>query len=135
VLVHQHLDGTFTITYGPQRLGHYSAEGAWLQKQKIGAPRAVESAWGGRSPVRPCHTTVHAGPHTAVRWVELSRAEQLGNPERSEVGIGQCKRQSRRVSEMPRTVRTLDRTNGKILVHTPSGQLGEPYRTAFPLLP
>src|ERR1700741_598891 len=27
VTVHQHLDGTFTITHGPQRLGHYSAEG------------------------------------------------------------------------------------------------------------
>jgi hypothetical protein len=27
VTVHQHLDGTFTITHGPQRLGHYGAEG------------------------------------------------------------------------------------------------------------
>src|SRR5262249_42654942 len=42
VTVHPHLDGTFTITHGPQRLGHYSAEGVSLEKEKIGARRAVE---------------------------------------------------------------------------------------------
>jgi transposase len=30
VRVHQHLDGSLTITHGPQRLGHYSAEGNLL---------------------------------------------------------------------------------------------------------
>ena len=30
VKVHQHLDGTLTITHGPQRLGRYSAEGKLL---------------------------------------------------------------------------------------------------------
>jgi hypothetical protein len=30
VRVHQHLDGTLTITHGPQRLGRYSAEGEFL---------------------------------------------------------------------------------------------------------
>ena len=48
VTVHQHLDGTFTITHGPQRLGHYSAEGVSLQPAKIGAPRAVEKTRGGK---------------------------------------------------------------------------------------
>src|SRR5262249_51395614 len=42
VTVHQHLDGTFTITYGPQRLGHYSAEGVSWEKEKIGPRRAME---------------------------------------------------------------------------------------------
>lgn len=42
VIVHQHLDGTFTITYGPQRLGHYSAEGVLLDKEKTAARPAVE---------------------------------------------------------------------------------------------
>src|ERR1700739_323533 len=42
VTVHQHLDGTFTITHGPQRLGHYSAEGVSVAKEKIGARGAVE---------------------------------------------------------------------------------------------
>ncbi len=41
VIVHQHLDGTFTITHGPQRLGHYSAEGVSLEKAKIGARGAT----------------------------------------------------------------------------------------------
>jgi hypothetical protein len=48
VTVHQHLDGTFTITHGPQRLGHYSAEGVPLDKTKIGARRAVEKTRGGK---------------------------------------------------------------------------------------
>jgi hypothetical protein len=48
VTVHQHLDGTFTITHGPQRLGHYSAEGASLEKEKIGARGAVEKTPDGK---------------------------------------------------------------------------------------
>ena len=48
VTVHQHLDGTFTITHGPQRLGHYSAEGVSLEKEKIGARGAVEKTRGGK---------------------------------------------------------------------------------------
>jgi hypothetical protein len=48
VLVHQHLDGTFTITYGPQRLGHYSAQGVSLENAKGGARRAVEKPRGGK---------------------------------------------------------------------------------------
>src|SRR6201997_4266995 len=41
VTVYQHLDGTFTITYGPQRLGHYGAEGVALEKVIIGTRGAV----------------------------------------------------------------------------------------------
>jgi hypothetical protein len=50
VTVHQHLDGTFTITHGPQRLGHYSADAVSLDNNKIGAPRAVEKTRGGKVP-------------------------------------------------------------------------------------
>jgi hypothetical protein len=48
VTVHQHLDGTFTITHGPHRLGHYSAEGVSLENEKIGARGAVEKTQGGK---------------------------------------------------------------------------------------
>jgi Homeodomain-like domain len=48
VTVHQHLDGTFTITYGPQRLGRYSAKGVSIEKAKSGAPGAVEKPRGGK---------------------------------------------------------------------------------------
>src|SRR6201997_1297873 len=48
VTVHQHLDGTFTISHGPQRLGHYSAEGVSVAKEKIGARGAVEKTQGGK---------------------------------------------------------------------------------------
>ena len=83
----------------------------------------------------PCHTTVHAGPHTAVRRVELSSSEQLGKPERGEVGIGQGERQSGCGGEVPRAVRSLNRTNGKIFPHTPSDELRIPHWAAFPLFP
>jgi hypothetical protein len=48
VTVHQHLDGTFTITHGPQRLGHYSVEGRPLQKEKLGGRGAVEKTQSGK---------------------------------------------------------------------------------------
>ena len=48
VTAHQHLDGSFTITHGPQRLGHYSAEGVSLEKETIGAHGAVEKTQGGK---------------------------------------------------------------------------------------
>src|SRR5262250_487253 len=48
VTVHQHLDGTFTITHGPQHLGHYSAEGVLLENEKIGARGAVEKTQVGK---------------------------------------------------------------------------------------
>jgi transposase len=48
VTVHQHLDGTFSITHGPQRLGHYDAQGLSLQTQTIGARGAVEKTQGGK---------------------------------------------------------------------------------------
>jgi hypothetical protein len=41
VTVHQHLDGT-------QRLGHYSAQGRFLQEEKIAARGAVEKTQGGK---------------------------------------------------------------------------------------
>jgi hypothetical protein len=48
VTAHQHWDGSFPITHGPQRLGHYSAEGVSLEKDKIGARGAVEKTQGGK---------------------------------------------------------------------------------------
>ena len=48
VTVHQHLDGTFTITHGPQRLGHYSAEGVSSDQEKIGGRGAVEKTQAGK---------------------------------------------------------------------------------------
>ena len=48
VTAHQHLDGTFSLTHGPQRVGHYSAEGVPLEKTKTGARRAVEKPRGGK---------------------------------------------------------------------------------------
>jgi transposase len=50
VTVHQHLDGTFTITHGPQRLGHYTAEGVPLPREKLAGRGAVEKTPCGKVP-------------------------------------------------------------------------------------
>ena len=47
VRVHQHLDGTLTITHGPQRLGRYSAEGKLLLSNMT-VPRVVEKTRDGK---------------------------------------------------------------------------------------
>src|ERR1700720_4710213 len=48
VTVHQHLDGTFSLTHGPHRLGRYSAQGAGLADNKTSRERAVEKPRGGK---------------------------------------------------------------------------------------
>ena len=41
VTVHQHLDGTITLTDGPHRLGRYSAQGGAVSDHKLGRGRAA----------------------------------------------------------------------------------------------
>ena len=48
VTVHQHLDGTLSITHGPHLLGRYTAEGTAQSKSKTPARRAVEKPRGGK---------------------------------------------------------------------------------------
>ena len=63
VRVHQHLDGSLTITHGPQRLGHYSAEGELLLPNTT-VPRGVEKTRAGRvqKPTFPSRLEI---PHSA----------------------------------------------------------------------
>jgi transposase len=42
VTVHQHLDDTLSLTYGPHRLGHYSAQGVAIASAQLAARKAVE---------------------------------------------------------------------------------------------
>ena len=48
VMVHQHLDGTLSLTYGPHCLGRYTAQGAALTTIKMPARRAVEKTRAGK---------------------------------------------------------------------------------------
>lgn len=51
VVVHQHLDGRLSITYGPHRVGQYTTAGEGLQKSKISAATGtVEKPGGGKVP-------------------------------------------------------------------------------------
>ena len=54
----------------------------------------------------PLPTTVHAGPHTAVRRIKLGPYDQGRKPELGKVGSGQGTGHSGRVREPPGTVRT-----------------------------
>src|SRR6202051_3867849 len=47
-MVHQHLDGTLSLTHGPHRLGRYTAQGTALEEHKLPARRAVEKTRGGK---------------------------------------------------------------------------------------
>jgi transposase len=42
VMVHQHLDGTITLTYGPHRLGRYTAAGRLIPSRKTTTSRSME---------------------------------------------------------------------------------------------
>jgi transposase len=48
ITVHQHLDGTLSLTHGPHLLGRYTAEGAAQGATKMPARRAVEKPRGGK---------------------------------------------------------------------------------------
>ncbi len=48
VTVHQHLDGTFSLTHGPHRLGRYDLQGKPLRENKTRRERAVEKPRAGK---------------------------------------------------------------------------------------
>jgi transposase len=48
VTVHQHLDGNLTLTHGPHRLGHYTAQGSTLTQTQAEPAKAVEKTRGGK---------------------------------------------------------------------------------------
>jgi transposase len=64
VTVHQHLDGTLSITHGPHLLGRYTAEGAAQVAAKMPARRAVEKTRDGKV-MKPTFPTRLEIPQTA----------------------------------------------------------------------
>ena len=64
VMVHQHLDGTLSLTHGPHLLGRYTAEGVAQGATKMPARRAVEKPRGGKvqKPTFPPRLEI---PHSA----------------------------------------------------------------------
>jgi hypothetical protein len=49
VTVHQHLDGNLTLTHGPHRLGHYTAQGSSLNENPAQPAKAVEKTRDGKA--------------------------------------------------------------------------------------
>jgi hypothetical protein len=74
---------------------------------------------GDASRLRPSHTTGRAGPHPAVRWVELSVHSQAWNPKRVEVSIRQRDAERGRVRQPPGAEGATRRLSGQVWTHTP----------------
>jgi len=55
VMVHQHLDGTISLTHGPHRLGCYSAQGAAITSTQNAAANAVAKTLRGKVPKTTFH--------------------------------------------------------------------------------
>jgi len=49
VMVHQHLDGSLSLTHGPHRLGRYTAQGVALTSTQNAAANAVEKTRRGKA--------------------------------------------------------------------------------------
>jgi transposase len=64
VTLHQHLDGTLSMTHGPHRLGHYTAQGVALAAGSKPAPTAVEKTRDGKAK-KPAFPTRLGIPPTA----------------------------------------------------------------------
>jgi transposase len=64
VVVHQHWDGTLSLTYGPHCLGRYTAQGAALATTKMPARRAVEKTRAGKviKPTFPARLEIPHNP-------------------------------------------------------------------------
>ena len=60
---------------------------------------------------------------------------QSRNPERVEIGIGQCEMEPRRVRQPPRTASASRRFGGENLAHAPFPQFSKPHRSPLPLRP
>ncbi len=48
VLVHQHLDGTLSLTHGPHCLGQHTAQGTPITSTNMRARRALKRSLGGK---------------------------------------------------------------------------------------
>src|ERR1700756_1982542 len=88
---------------------------------------------GAGSPPRPCHTTVHAGPHTAVRRIELRPHDHGWKPELGKVGFRQSNGQGGRVRNPPRAVRTPGSGCREIFTDAPLAKFPKPCPSSFPL--
>src|SRR5271166_3316163 len=64
VMVHQHLDGTISLTHGPHRLGRYSAQGVALNANKKAEANAVEKTRRGKVPKQTFPPRLEIPPRT-----------------------------------------------------------------------
>jgi len=64
VIVHQHLDGTLSLSYGPHSLGRYDERGGPILNPKLTAGKAVEKTRDGKvqKPTFPPRLEI---PHSA----------------------------------------------------------------------
>ena len=77
VMVHQHLDGTISLTHGPHQLGRYSAQGGALTAtQNAAAKNAVEKTLRGMSSRQCCES---CEVRVLVPPIACSRADSISD--------------------------------------------------------
>ena len=76
VTLHQHLDGTISLTHGPHRLGRYSAQGVAIACSKNVVPRAVEKTLRGMSSRQCCES---CEVRVLVPPIACSRADSISD--------------------------------------------------------
>ena len=64
VIVHQHLDGTLSLSYGPHAFGHYDERGGPILNPKLAAGKAVEKTRDGKVK-KPTFPSPLGIPHSA----------------------------------------------------------------------
>src|ERR1700751_383624 len=82
-----------------------------------------------------CHTTVHAGPHTAVRRIKLRPHDHEWKSELGKVGVRQSDGQGGRVGDAPRAVGAPSGLRRQVLAPTPFAKFAKSRSTLLPLLP
>src|SRR5713226_6240582 len=83
-----------------------------------------------------CHTTGHhAGPHPAVRRVELTMSRELGKPERGEVSVGQSDVQRGGLREVPRSIGTARSLRVLLRIDAALVEFSISCGSSFPLFP
>jgi len=81
VIVHQHLDGTLSLSYGPHSLGRYDERGGPIFNPKLAAGKAVEKSKSGLShrawKSRKVHGIPTFPPPRRLREINQNRTDHL----------------------------------------------------------
>src|SRR5260370_30159409 len=103
-------------------MGVGSVSSRWLYFEFLCLIMYRRSEKGEGSRPLPCHTTGHAGPHPAVRRVELTVSREVGQAEGGEVSVRQSDFPRLSVREVPRSIGAPGRFAGPLSSASPASE-------------